>query len=67
MTKYDIVIKGRLGSIWNSWFDDMEVSCLPEGDTLISGSFKDQSHLHGTLNKIRDLGIQLVKVEKKPD
>jgi hypothetical protein len=65
MTKYEIIIKGHLGSTWNSWFDDMDISSLPEGDTLISGRFKDQSHLHGILNKIRDLGIQLVKVEKK--
>lgn len=65
MTRYEIIIKGHFGSIWKTWFEDLEVSRLPDGDTMISGSFKDQSHLHGILNKIRDLGIQLVKVEKK--
>ena len=63
--RYEIIIKGHINKNWNVWFEGMKVSSLPERKTQISGNIKDQSQLHGILNKIRDLGIPLVKVEQK--
>ncbi len=40
----------------------MEATCLPDGNTRITGSVPDQSALYGLLMRLRDLGITLVSV-----
>ncbi len=59
---YEIVIHGHLTSQWSIIFDGMEVTCLPDGNTRLTGSLPDQSALYGLLMSLRDLGIQLVSV-----
>jgi hypothetical protein len=36
----------------------------PNGETLFYGTIEDQAALHGTLNKIRDLGLPLILVQR---
>jgi len=45
----------------------MSLSLGPSGDTLLTGAVKDQSALHGVLNKIRDLNMEIVSVELLDD
>jgi len=60
---YRIVVKGRLNKNWRDWFGGINLEV--EGDnSVITGRFADQAALHGTLNKIRDLNLELLKVEK---
>jgi hypothetical protein len=59
---YEIIIHGRLPSQWIDFFEEMEVTWLPEGDTCMAGSLPDQTALYGLLMRLRDLGIQLVSV-----
>ena len=43
------------------WFEGMEISY--EGtNTMLSGNIKDEAHLHGILNQIRDLNLKLISV-----
>ena len=59
--KVKIRIKGHLNYKWKDWFDGMEI--LYEGDyTILYGEIKDEPFLHGILNKIRDLNLELVSV-----
>jgi hypothetical protein len=63
---YEIRVEGRLGSSWADWFEGLEIRDEPDVDgvcrtTLLSGTM-DQAALHGTLSKIRDLGIRLLSV-----
>ena len=58
-------MKGHINKKWYAFFEGLQVSLLSDGNTQISGNMRDQSELHGLLNKIRDLGIPLVKVEQK--
>ena len=61
-TGYRIKLKGTLPQQWKEWFEDWTISY--EGrDTILCGEIKDQSFLHGTLNKIRDLNLILLSVE----
>ena len=60
-TRYEIVIKGRLSDALGSAFDGMEVS-PSHGRTALTGWFEDQARLHGTLDRIRDLGIELISI-----
>ena len=59
--KVIIKIQGRLNENWKDWFDGMEIKY--EGDvTTLSGETKDKAHLHGILNRIRDLNLTLISV-----
>ena len=60
---YQIRIEGHLDERWLRWFEGLDVSPLPEGETIISGEM-DQSALHGVLNRIRDLGLELISVQR---
>jgi hypothetical protein len=62
---YEIRVQGLLDVIWSAWLDGLDIRPLASGETLLSGHIRDQSALHGLLNKIRDLGLPLLGVEKK--
>jgi hypothetical protein len=59
--EYEIVVKGRLSEKFGSAFEGLRVEPRP-GETVLRGSFADQAQLHGTLDRIRNLGIELVSV-----
>lgn len=59
--KTRIIVEGHLDKKWKEWFEGMEISY--EGNsTILSGSIKDESYLHGILNRIRDLNLKLISV-----
>ena len=60
--RYEIRLKGHLGSRWAEWFDGLSLSNESDGTTLIVGLVADQAALHGLLQKVRDLGVPLVSV-----
>lgn len=59
--KIMIVVKGRLDQKWSNRFEGMKIS-YEAGSTILSGNLKDDSHLHGILEIIRDLNLTLVSV-----
>jgi len=65
-THYQICLEGILDERWLRWFEGLEVTSSPEGETTINGMF-DQSALHGLFNRIRDLGVILISVQRDPD
>lgn len=60
-THIEIKIKGILDETWREWFDGMEISNDDEY-TILSGDKKDDAFVHGILNKIRDLNLELISV-----
>ncbi len=62
---YQIRVQGVLDESWSDWLDGMTIVPLAHGETLIAGLIRDQAALHGLLNKIRDLGLPLLWVEKR--
>ncbi len=64
---YQIRVRGRLGPEWGAWFDELRITSLADGDTLLSGPVADQAALHGILNKIRDLGLVLLALSSDLD
>jgi hypothetical protein len=61
---YRISVKGHLDDRWLRWFESLTVSQQPNGETVIRGAM-DQSALFGVLNRIRDLGLELISVQRK--
>lgn len=62
---YSLRIKGHLNERWMRWFEGLTVTQVPNGETVISGAM-DQAVLHGILNRIRDLGLELIAVQRVP-
>lgn len=65
MEYYEIIVKSHIDKKRERYFEEMELIHLPEGVTLLAGNLIDQAQLHYILNKIRDMGITLISVEKK--
>ena len=61
---YEIRVRGRLDEDWVEWFGDMTLTHSSEGQTLLTGPVPDQAALHGLLNKIRNLNLELISVTK---
>ena len=59
---YEIRVRGQLDSQWSAWFDELAVTPLENGETLISGPIPDQAALHGILIKVRNLSLPLLSV-----
>ena len=61
---YEIRIRGRLEKRWAAWFENLTFSYKEEEDTtILRGSLEDQAALHGVLNSIRNLNLQLISVQ----
>jgi hypothetical protein len=61
MTSYRIVVRGRLSERFAAAFEGLEVE-PGAALTELSGPFEDQAQLHGVLDRLSDLGIELVSV-----
>lgn len=61
---YTVLVKGHLDERWFDWFSGLTVTQLPEGQTVIAGGNLDQSALHAILNRVRDLGLELIAVQQ---
>lgn len=59
---YRIEVRGHLDFNWSDWFDGVTLTHQPSGYMVMTGYFVDQAALYGLLNKVRDLGLQLVSV-----
>ena len=59
-----IRIKGHLGDDWTDWFGGMTITLEENGDTLLTGPVPDQAALFGLLRRVRDLGMQLISINR---
>lgn len=65
--RYQIRVRGHLGSQWEGWFAGLTITLADNGDTLLTGLVVDQAALHGLLKKVRDTGIPLISVMPDPE
>jgi hypothetical protein len=61
-TCYEIAVSGLLPPEWEEVLGGLEVSCLSDGRTLITGVLQDQAALYGFLMSLRDWGMTLISV-----
>ncbi len=66
-TVYEIRIEGLLDPCWSEWLEGMTVTPHENGETVLSGPVADQAALHGLLNRICNMNLKLVRVEKKAE
>ena len=65
LPKYEVRVKGHLDERWMRYFEGLKILLHPNGETTLTG-LMDQSTLHGILNRIRDLGLELISVQRDP-
>ena len=63
---YQIRVQGHLDERWFRWFDRLTLSLTPAGETIIPGAGLDQAALHAILNRMRDLGLELISIQRAP-
>jgi hypothetical protein len=61
-SRYRIILRGRLSERFESAFEGMALEAGPN-QTVLVGEVRDQAHLYGLLDRLRDFGIDLVAVE----
>jgi hypothetical protein len=64
---YEIIIEGRLSERWIDWFEGLTFTYNSDDTTTLYGPLADQSALHGILNHIRDLGLELISAQRIDD
>ncbi len=61
---YEIVIEGQLDRCWEAWLGEMAFTYLPGGRTRLSGALPDPAALYGLLERLRDLNLALISVNR---
>jgi hypothetical protein len=64
-TRYEFRVAGLLSERARGAFPDMTVLHAPP-QTIILGEVLDESHLHGVLALIQNLGLHVVSVQEVP-
>lgn len=61
---YKIHVRGQLDDSWAEWFEGMAIEHPAQNETVLQGRVRDQAALYGMLNKLRNLGLELLDVER---
>ena len=59
--RYRVVLRGELGDPFGFLFEGMQMQRLA-GMTVLTGDVADQVHLDGIIQRIRELGLELVSI-----
>lgn len=61
---YEIRVRGEPDPTWQEWFEGMQLEHTAEAETVLRGSVRDQTALYSMLNKLRNLGMELMDVRR---
>jgi hypothetical protein len=62
-SRYEIRVKGRVGKSVLASFEGFDAEIEP-AETILRGPISDQAALHGVLDRIQDLGLELMEVRR---
>ena len=65
-TKYEFRIRGRLSDALLERFDMLQPG-VERIETVLHGSVRDQAELHGIIDRVQALGLELIEVRRLPD
>ena len=60
---YRLAVRGELDERFAYLFDGMDME-RTKGETVLTGRVKDQAQLHGFIERIEELGLELLSVEQ---
>ena len=64
---YQIRIDGHLDETWINWFSPLAVANEANGEATLTGAVRDQAELHGLLDRVFDLNLTLLAVNRIND
>jgi hypothetical protein len=64
--RYEIRVRGRIGESLLNQFDGFDAEVEP-AETVLRGPLQDQAALHGVLEQIEELGLELLEVRRVGD
>lgn len=59
--RYRLVLRGELGEPFGFLFEGMQMDVVA-GTTVLTGTVIDQTRLHGLLERVQELGLELVSI-----
>jgi len=62
---YQIRVRGRVSAALLDSFEGME-SAIEPVETVLHGPVRDQAELHGLIDRIQALGLELIEVRRLP-
>jgi hypothetical protein len=62
MQQIEIRVKGQIDRNWSGRLEGLTITHTEGGETLLTGSVRDQAALHGLLDRLAGLGLQLISV-----
>jgi len=62
MRQVEIRVKGHIDRDWSDCFGGLNIKHTERGETILTGSVRDQSALLGVLNRLSGLGLQIISV-----
>ena len=62
---YEIRVRGRISPALLESFEGMESEVEPV-ETVLHGPVRDQAELHGLIDRIQALGLELIEVRRLP-
>ena len=63
--RYEIRVRGRVSEAALTSFEGMQADMAP-AETVLYGPVTDQAGLHGLLDRIQSLGLELLEVRRLP-
>jgi hypothetical protein len=67
MHQIEIRIKGHINRDWSDWLSGIIVTHTRQGETVLTGSVRDQAALYGLLARLADLALQLNSIVSGPE
>jgi hypothetical protein len=64
--QYTIRLVGHLDKHWFSRFTGLRLVYTADGETVVTTAALDQAALHAILSRVRDLGLELIAVQRAP-
>jgi hypothetical protein len=62
MQQIEIRVRGQIDQDWSDWLDGLTITHTERGETVLAGPVRDQAALRGLLDRLADLGLQLISV-----
>lgn len=60
---YRLIVRGELGARFAYLFEGMQMERVT-GTTVLTGPVRDRAQLHGFIERIEELGLELVSVQQ---
>jgi hypothetical protein len=60
---YQITVRGGLDAEWGDILGGLSVR-MKGPNTILTGPVRDQPALYGIVNRLRDLGLELISIER---